>query len=87
MLGAGNANDLDLDALAAHFCAVHLVDIDRAALTRAAARQSPATRAKLHLHGGIELSGLDERLELWTRRAPDLSELVTLPERREPPAC
>jgi hypothetical protein len=81
VLGAGNANDLDLEALADRFTSLNLVDIDSAALGRAAARQSADTRAKLHLHGGLELSGLTDRLDLWTRRPPDAAELDALPER------
>lgn len=61
-LGAGNCNDLDLERLAAHLSELHLVDIDIKALQRAAARQTPATAAKLRLHGGIELTGLLARL-------------------------
>ena len=63
LLGAGNANDLDLEALAAHFDEVHLVDIDAAALERAAGRQSPAVRAKLHRHAPVDLSGLYHQLD------------------------
>lgn len=61
-LGAGNCNDLDLERLAAHLGELHLVDIDAQALARAAARQSEATQATLHLHGGVELTGLLGRL-------------------------
>jgi hypothetical protein len=58
LLGAGNANDLDLEALAARFDEVHLVDIDPGALSRATGRQSPAVRAKLRSHAPVDLSGL-----------------------------
>lgn len=61
-LGAGNCNDLDLVRLAERLDEIHLVDIDPGALARAAARQPPAVRDKLHLHGGIELTGLLARL-------------------------
>jgi hypothetical protein len=47
LLGAGNANDLDLGAVAARFDKAHLVDIGPAALERATERQSPAVKAKL----------------------------------------
>ena len=61
-LGAGNCNDLDLERLGGHFRELHLVDIDAKALERAAARQNAATQAKLHLHGGVELTGLLGRI-------------------------
>src|SRR4051794_13404017 len=51
VLGAGNCFDLDLDALASRYEAVHLVDLDRSALERAFARQEPKTKARLVLHG------------------------------------
>src|SRR5687767_6985847 len=35
LLGAGNANDLELEALASRFDEIHLVDIDPGALSRA----------------------------------------------------
>src|SRR5882672_99502 len=54
LLGAGNANDLDLEALAARFDEVHLVDIDSAALARTTGRQSPAVRATLHAHAPVD---------------------------------
>jgi hypothetical protein len=70
LLGAGNANDLDLEALAARFAEVHLVDIDAAALARATERQSPAVRAKLHSHAPVDLSGLYEQLDRGTPLPP-----------------
>ena len=57
ILGAGNANDLDLELLAHAFQEVHLADLDREALARAASR-APARRANLRLHGGVDLSGI-----------------------------
>jgi hypothetical protein len=49
VLGAGNANDLDLAALATAFDEIHLADRDGDALSRAARRQTPATRLRLAL--------------------------------------
>jgi hypothetical protein len=63
LLGAGNANDLDLESLAARFDEVHMVDLDPSALSRAAGRQSPAVRAKLRSHAPVDLSGLYHQLE------------------------
>ncbi|HET6284961.1 MAG TPA: hypothetical protein VFH73_28650 [Polyangia bacterium] len=76
LLGAGNANDLDLEALAARFDEVHLVDIDPGALSRATGRQSPAVRAKLRSHAPVDLSGLYHQLERRTRLPPG-DEMVT----------
>jgi hypothetical protein len=72
LLGAGNANDLDLRALTAAFHEVHLVDIDGEALERGVARQvsqdsglpdsgSDPQRAdgtKIRLHAGVDVTGI-----------------------------
>jgi hypothetical protein len=71
LLGAGNANDLDLEALAARFDEVHLVDIDPGALSRAVGRQSAEVRVRLRSHAPVDLSGLYHQLERRTRLAPD----------------
>jgi len=72
VLGAGRCNDLDLERLAARFTEIHLVDLDAPALARAVARQPAAVRARLHRHGGVDLSGLPaRRLARWKRIAPD----------------
>jgi hypothetical protein len=63
LLGAGNANDLDLAALASSFDEIRLVDIDPAALERAMARQAPTIRAKLRAYAPVDLSGLYQRLD------------------------
>jgi hypothetical protein len=76
VLGAGNANDLDLEALAARFAEVHLVDIDPGALSRATGRLTPAGRAKVRSHAPVDLSGLFPQLERKTR-LPPIDELVT----------
>ena len=77
LLGAGNANDLDLEALAARFDEVHLVDIDPAALSRATGRQSPAARAKLRSHAPVDLSGLYHQLDRGGRLPPDDAMVTT----------
>jgi hypothetical protein len=74
LLGAGNGNDLDLEALAARFDEIHLVDLDPAALARARGRQSAATRAKLRDHAPVDLSGLYHQLD--RRRLPSADALV-----------
>jgi hypothetical protein len=75
LLGAGNANDLDLQALATRFEEIHLVDLDPGALSRATGRQSPAVRARLRSHAPIDLSGLYHQLAL--HRPPSADALVT----------
>jgi hypothetical protein len=66
VLGAGNGNDLDLDALAASVGEIVLVDVDRSALDRAFTRAGPALRRKLTLAGPIDVSGLLDRPLRWT---------------------
>ena len=67
VLGAGNCFDLDLDALASRYREVHLVDLDAAALERTFARQEVATRGRLVLHAPVDLSGLLDRIDRWSR--------------------
>ncbi|MBC8131759.1 MAG: hypothetical protein H7X95_02160, partial [Deltaproteobacteria bacterium] len=68
LLGAGNAFDVDLDALAARFNEIHLVDIDGAALEGARSRVLPGARGQLHLHAPVDISGSWDRLGEWVRR-------------------
>src|SRR4029077_12213924 len=70
LLGAGNANDFDLEVLAARFDEVHLVDIDPGALANANSRQSAPARAKLRIHAPVDLSGLYHQLDRATRLPP-----------------
>ncbi len=62
LLGAGNANDVDLNALAARFGEIHLVDIDPDAVARAVARLPP---------GGPQMipTPVDACGIIWGRRA------------------
>ena len=76
ILGAGRCNDVDLERLLLTFSEIHLVDIDKAALAHAFARQDLATRARLHLHAPLDLSGLTEkRLKKWQRSPPSLEDV------------
>ena len=64
VLGAGNANDLDLPRLLAAYDEVHLVDLDGEALQRGVNRQVPESqRGKVRLHGGIDVTGICDRLD------------------------
>jgi hypothetical protein len=70
ILGAGNCNDLALDCLAPKFTKVHLFDIDRDAVTRARARQTPEIADRLALHAPLDLGGaLGEVSKLRRRQA------------------
>jgi hypothetical protein len=70
VLGAGNSNDLDLNALLHRFAEVHLVDLDARALEFAVSQQDCQGHRKLHVHGGVELTGIDDRLAGFTPRRP-----------------
>jgi hypothetical protein len=76
VLGAGNANDLDLGEVARGVDEVHLADLDAAALGRAVRRQDEATRARLVVHPGRDLSGLLDRLPSWRTQPPDAETLA-----------
>jgi hypothetical protein len=76
VLGAGNANDLDLAALACRFERIHLADVDAVAVARAVRRQDAATCARLAVHGGRDLSGLLRWLPAWHERPPSLELLA-----------
>jgi hypothetical protein len=73
LLGVGNANDVDLGALAGGFAEIHLVDIDHDAVAGAVARVTEAHRHKLFVHAPLDASGIFDRLEEWSRNpaAPD----------------
>jgi hypothetical protein len=66
VLGAGNANDLDLTALLSTHREVHLVDIDCEALSGGAERQGVASHPGLRLHGGVDVTAALGILSDWT---------------------
>jgi hypothetical protein len=76
LLGSGNAGDVDLEALAADFAEVHLVDIDAAAVARAVERVGPERRARLAVHAPVDLSGIFGRLDDWSRAPPAASAIA-----------
>jgi hypothetical protein len=76
LLGAGHCNDVDLDRLATRYSAIHLVDIDKAALLAAVSRQRPAVQALLHVHAPLDLSGFEHRLKRWKRAAPSALDIA-----------
>jgi hypothetical protein len=71
VLGAGNANDLDLEWLTARFSEVHLIDLDGAALGRALARASSIAGARLHAHAPLDVGGALADLPGWESRGAD----------------
>ena len=86
VLGAGNANDLDLSVLAQAFGQIHLVDLDSDALSEVA-RRHPELDGLVTLHGDTDLSGIAARLDALSRplldRAVDL--LIDSARRVSPP--
>ena len=78
LLGAGAANDVDLDALAALFAEIHLVDIDGQAIQTARERASPDTARRLHLHGARDVSGVFDLMDGWAQSPPAAAELPAL---------
>ena len=79
LLGAGNAHDVDLAALAARFAHIHLVDIDAEAVERALSRVPAPERARLTASAPLDVSGVFDKLEGWSRKPPrpeDVRELV-----------
>jgi hypothetical protein len=81
VLGAGNCYDLDLARLAGAFREIHLVDLDPAALVRAAARLDEAPRGKIVPHAPLDLSGMLDRLEQWKAFQVQPQELMEHPAR------
>ena len=66
VLGAGNCNDLDLDALAHGFDEMHLVDLDSMALSFAIEQQSEClSHTSVVLHGDVDVTAVLDQLEAW----------------------
>jgi hypothetical protein len=70
VLGAGNCNDVDLKELTSAFAEVHLVDIDPAALEGAVERQEVVGAPQVHLHGGVDLTGIADVFAEWEKKPP-----------------
>jgi hypothetical protein len=78
ILGAGNCYDIDIDAVAAVYREVHLVDLDRAALERARERASARARDRIVCHAPVDISGFLPQLDRWARFDVRPDELVKL---------
>jgi hypothetical protein len=70
LLGAGNAYDVDLAALAASFAEIHLVDVDCASVEGARASAPPDVAPRLTLHAPVDVSGVFAELESWAANPP-----------------
>jgi hypothetical protein len=75
LLGAGNAHDVDVEALAGAFREVHLVDVDGDAIEAARGRASEGVRARVLTHGSVDVSGVHDLLEGWAAVAPQVTAL------------
>jgi hypothetical protein len=73
LLGVGNANDVDLVALAPAFSEIHLVDIDREAVERVLARLPDDLRARFFAHAPFDVSGVFDRLDAWSTATPPVA--------------
>jgi hypothetical protein len=78
LLGAGNANDLDLKQLLTAYGRVHLVDLDADALEHAVTAQNCKDPHRVFLHGGIDLTFIGNLLEQLSAdlSAPDRPAII-----------
>jgi hypothetical protein len=80
LLGAGNANDVDLDVLLERYAEIHLVDLDPAALSRAVATVSGPHAQRLVRHAPVDVSGALDKLERWNAMQLTPEELMAHPQ-------
>jgi hypothetical protein len=80
LLGAGNANDVDLDALLERYAEIHLVDLDPAALSRAALTVTGPHASKLVPHAPVDVSFVLDKLERWRAMQITPEELMGHPQ-------
>jgi hypothetical protein len=89
ILGAGNCNGLDLNALLAGYREVHLVDLDGEALKFGVKRQGVGDRTAVSAHGGVDVTGVLARMAAWSSQATvepgDLAACVEAPVQRVRP--
>lgn len=81
VLGAGNCYDLEIDRLATEFDEVHLVDIDRRAISGARGRLPGHLADKVHLHAPVDISGVNDQLEAWRKMRVTPESMLNIPER------
>ena len=70
LLGAGNAFDVDLEAITGAFREIHVVDIDAEAVSGVVARASAERRARVIAHAPVDVSGIFDQFEGWSRVPP-----------------
>ena len=75
LLGAGNCNDVDLEALAGRFAEVHLFDLDKEALLRARQRLGAEVAARVIAHEPVDLGGSLVQLRRFRNRPATAEEL------------
>jgi hypothetical protein len=80
LLGAGNANDVDLEALLGSYAEVHLVDLDPGALERARASVPSTLATRVVTHAPVDVSGVLDKLERWGAMRLTPEELMAHPE-------
>jgi hypothetical protein len=81
LLGAGNCNDVDLQALLTTYGEVHLVDIDRQAIASARAHLDKDSQPRVFLHAPVDLSGLLNVWDAARTKLPTFSEIDSWPAR------
>jgi hypothetical protein len=90
VLGAGNANDLDLNVLLGFYREIHLTDLDAEALSLGVARQGLEGCPAIYLQGGIDLTEMMDVMASWSPSSPvsddDLTACAEHPLRRVRPA-
>lgn len=70
VLGAGNCNDVDLNALADRCQQIHLVDLDSRALESGVSRQGYGDSERVVVHGDVDVTFMADRLASWTPEHP-----------------
>jgi hypothetical protein len=80
LLGAGNANDIELDTLLERYAEIHLVDLDPDALARAALTVTGPHSKKLVRHAPVDVSGVLDKLERWSAMQLTPEELMGHPQ-------
>lgn len=71
LLGAGNANDVDLESLCARYAAIQLVDLDDDAVAAARERLPAARKPQVTIGPCVDLTGMLADADRWARRALD----------------
>jgi hypothetical protein len=80
LLGAGNANDVELDMLLERYSEIHLVDLDPSALARAVATVTGQHAGRLRRHAPVDISGALDKLERWSAMQLTPEELMAHPQ-------